>query len=442
MLRHWQSECINLALNKYLQGKQHFLTQATPGAGKTFMAASLSKKMFDENLIDFVICFSPSKSISDSIQRSFSHVLSCTFDGKIGTMGCSMTYQSLRHLSPKFWATLSRYRVLCVFDEIHHCSGDSETNANSWGSSILTDIQSAAKYTLALTGTPWRSNFTPVVLASYSDPAGEIICDYQYLLSHAVADKVCRQPKIVLIDSLKSVVSTPNSTNNYNSLNDLINKSKINYSMVLNNDDAIFHLLENAVHRLNFIRSQNKNAGGVIVASSIEHAKYLQEILSRNFKQSTTLVTYKEPNAQVLIDEFRQSDTEWIVSIGMVSEGTDIPRLQVCCHLSNIKTELYFRQILGRILRITIDENQEAWLYTFAEPTLCQFSEDIEKDIPESCMHVKINELAEFKSTLVEKDEHTDVANVTNTAPLSSECTLSWEDEKNISLHRSIKKIH
>lgn len=47
MLRHWQSECINLALNKYLHGKQLFLTQATPGAGKTFMAASLSKKMFD-----------------------------------------------------------------------------------------------------------------------------------------------------------------------------------------------------------------------------------------------------------------------------------------------------------------------------------------------------------------------------------------------------------
>lgn len=87
MLRHWQSECINLALNKYLQGKQHFLTQATPGAGKTFMAASLSKKMFDANLIDFVI-FSPSKSIADSIQRSFSHVLSCTFDGKIETIGC------------------------------------------------------------------------------------------------------------------------------------------------------------------------------------------------------------------------------------------------------------------------------------------------------------------------------------------------------------------
>ena len=35
----------------------------------------------------------------------------------------------------------------------------------------------------------------------------------------------------------------------------------------------------------------------------------------------------------------------------MISEGTDIPRLRVCCHLSRIRTELRYRQVLGRILR-------------------------------------------------------------------------------------------
>ena len=73
----------------------------------------------------------------------------------------------------------------------------------------------------------------------------------------------------------------------------------------------------------------------------------------------------------------------------MVSEGTDIPRLQVCCHLSNIKTKLYFRQILGRILRSTSSQNQEAWFYTFAEPNLIDFTEEIEKDIPNSCLVLK-----------------------------------------------------
>lgn len=101
------------------------------------------------------------------------------------------------------------------------------------------------------------------------------------------------------------------------------------------------------------------------------------------------MVSYHNPDAQSLIDQFKNGHTPWIISIGMVSEGTDIPRLQVCCHLSNVRTELYFRQVLGRILRITSSSNQEAWLYTFAEENLVNFAEGIEQDIPESCLYVK-----------------------------------------------------
>jgi superfamily II DNA or RNA helicase len=44
--------------------------------------------------------------------------------------------------------------------------------------------------------------------------------------------------------------------------------------------------------------------------------------------------------------------TKWIISVRMMSEGTNITGLQVCCHLTNIKAEMHFRQMLGRILKI------------------------------------------------------------------------------------------
>ncbi|MFA0233502.1 diguanylate cyclase, partial [Vibrio sp. 10N.261.45.A7] len=81
---------------------------------------------------------------------------------------------------------------------------------------------------------------------------------------------------------------------------------------------------------------------------------------------------------------------QWIVSVGMISEGTDIPRLQVCCHMSSVKTELYFRQVLGRILRVNNVKNKQAWLFTFAEQNLIEFSERIEQDIPECCLYVNM----------------------------------------------------
>ncbi|MDA0110297.1 diguanylate cyclase [Vibrio mediterranei] len=424
MLRVWQHECVQLAYEKYNNGASHFLAQATPGAGKTIMAASLTKKLFDEKMIDFVVCFSPSKVVATSIEGTFSRHLACKFKGQIGDKGISITYQSLRSVSQAFWDTLANYRVLCVFDEIHHCGGDNDDNYNSWGYHTLAIVQKAATYTLALTGTPWRSNRTPVTLATYSDPEGKILCDYQYPLSQAVQDRVCRRPNVALIDCNKTVFSDSNGSEVFGSINDLVSSGQVRYSAVIKNIDALIYILEEAINRLERIRRTNECAGGLIVASSIQHAKQIAQILSKHFNQSATIVTYKTQDAQSTIQHFRDSSCSWIISVGMISEGTDIPRLQVCCYLSNIKTELYFRQVLGRILRTTKDMNQEAWLYTFAEAKLLQFAEQVEIDIPESCTfisksvssHHELNILRERSLQSTTRDEDTTVGGL-----------LSWE---------------
>jgi hypothetical protein len=88
----------------------------------------------------------------------------------------------------------------------------------------------------------------------------------------------------------------------------------------------------------------------------------------------------------------------------MISEGTDIPRLQVCCHLSKVKTELYFRQVLGRILRINKATNPEAWLYTFAAPKLVEFANRIAEEIPYVPVIFRESETVSF-SVSVEQGE-------------------------------------
>ncbi|ELJ8710406.1 hypothetical protein Q5N59_11985 [Vibrio cholerae] len=46
----------------------------------------------------------------------------------------------------------------------------------------------------------------------------------------------------------------------------------------------------------------------------------------------------------------------------------------------------------------TDGNNQEAWLYTFAEESLVKFSEEIEQDIPDSCLYIKPREFNEEQS--------------------------------------------
>lgn len=433
MLRRWQSECIGNATTHYIEGNKHFLAQATPGAGKTFMAANLAKRLFELSMIDFVICFSPSKTVSSSIQSSFSKTLQDEMDGKFGSLGISMTYQSITHLDDTFWKKLSKYRVLCVFDEIHHCGGNNELNSNAWGQHILCKIQNVATYTLALTGTPWRSDLIPITLASYSVPDGEIVCNYQYTLKQAITDKVCRRPKITLIDCEFPQISSQGHTVTYKSINELFKDSELSYSSLLNNRKANLYLLTQAINKLKTLRHINQAAGGLIVASSIKHAKALAQMLETEFGQSTITVTHQDADAQNRIKQFKENYTQWIVSVGMISEGTDIPRLQVCCHLSNIKTELYFRQVLGRILRRTTDVNQEAWLYTFSEAKLTAFSTQIELDIPESCVHLKAEPGNEPIASIVSRQSVL-TEQITDAAIKLNEHTFKWEDDTTSSL--------
>ncbi|MGV8268563.1 diguanylate cyclase, partial [Pseudomonas aeruginosa] len=63
--------------------------------------------------------------------------------------------------------------------------------------------------------------------------------------------------------------------------------------------------------------------------------------------------------------------------------GTGIPRLQVCCYLSRIRTELHYRQVLGRVLRRTGESDDQAWLFMLAEPKLQGFPERIAHELPD-----------------------------------------------------------
>ena len=395
MLRYWQQECLNTVKKHYAESSKHFLCLATPGAGKTVLAAEVAAHLFETKQIDFVLCFSPSVTVAEGIKKTFSRRLNCNFDGVIGSIGCSYTYQSMRFFNDDFWKILKNNRVLVVFDEIHHCAGSSLDDANAWGQDIVKHIQDQSAFTLALTGTPWRSDLTPIALARYSDPDNTIQCDYTYSLQQAVEDGVCRNPKIVLIDNEEiSVITNEQKNKVFNSLSELLKSPLMSYQNLITHEVVIRYILTKGCHKLAEIRQLNSDAGGLIVASSVEHAQQILKMLTEELQQTAVIVTYKEPNASDKIKHFRFCNTQWIVSVGMVAEGTDIPRLQVCCHLSRVKTELYFRQILGRILRVNQSANQEAWLFTCAEEKLSIFANRIDQELPDLCVLVRSNEVA------------------------------------------------
>jgi superfamily II DNA or RNA helicase len=398
-LRNWQSECINSAISKYKNSKKHFLALATPGAGKTHMASVLAKQMHELDLIDLVICFSPSSVVSSDFSESLAEQFGTHFDGTIGALGDSFTYQKLSSITDQTWRLFDQYRVFVIFDEIHHCAGSSEHDANSWGTKIINEIEEKSAYTISLTGTPWRSDSLPIALSEYCKKSGRVICDYIYGLKQAVLDDVCRIPQIVAVDNDRITVTDNGEKQSFNSFVDLLSQNIIPYSEIVNNEQVIEQLLRRAIDKLFEIRSINDNAGGLVVASSIVHARNIKLIMNNVFGIGAIIVTSDESRPNTIIKQFRKSKDMWLISVGMVSEGTNIPRLQVCCNLTNVKTEMYFRQILGRILRKTRSANQDAYMFIPAEPSLVEYAYRVAQDIPDGLSRVKFTNMDEELTT-------------------------------------------
>jgi superfamily II DNA or RNA helicase len=113
-------------------------------------------------------------------------------------------------------------------------------------------------------------------------------------------------------------------------------------------------VLRDADAKLSAVRaSGHRDAGGLVVASDMENARRIAERLERIAIERPEIVTSDEPDSSARIAAFSAGSRRWLVSVLMVSEGVDIPRLRVGVYATAARTELFFRQVIGRFVRRT-----------------------------------------------------------------------------------------
>ncbi len=353
------------------------------------MASIVATYLLESQEVDIIACFSPSSAVSRSFKLELEKQTKGNFDGTMGSIGVSYTFHKMLSLPDTFWQLFDQKRVFVILDEIHHCSGLFEQQANSWGRQLLQRVKNKAHCTMALSGTPWRSDELPVSLSEYCDD-GTLIHGYVYSLKRAISEGVCRVPRIIILDNRN--VRRGDNEESYSSFSDALESAPYVYRDFIYSQAVYEPLIDAAVEKLNALRDQFPAAGGLIVAGSVEHAFSIQCYLTKRYQVNVIVVTYLQHDAQEKIDDYRGAKDPWIISVGMISEGTDIPRLMVCCYLSLVRTEMYFRQVLGRILRKTTQTNEHCYFFMLAEPSLIRFAESLQQEIPTDKLIAKIME--------------------------------------------------
>lgn len=340
------------------EAPRDFLAVATPGAGKTTFALRIAVELMGQGVVDKVTVVCPTEHLkgqwADVAARVGIHIdpSFTNAQGRAGSHfdGVAVTYAQVG-ANPAVHEMRTRdYRTLVILDEIHH-AGDSL----SWGDGVRQAFGDATRR-LALTGTPFRSDTSPIPFVRYVEDADGIRrsqADYSYGYGDALRDMVVRP---VLFMSYSGQMSWRTSTGDEMSarLGEPLTKDMMKQAWRTALDpkgEWIPAVLRAADLRLEEVRRQIPDAGGLVIASNQTQARAYARHLYEITGKKATIVLSDDADASDRIDAFRESDDRWMVAVRMVSEGVDVPRLSVGVYATNTSTPLFFAQAVGRFVR-------------------------------------------------------------------------------------------
>jgi superfamily II DNA or RNA helicase len=291
--------------------------------------------------------------------------------------GVVVTYARVAS-DPRGWAAEVAPDTLVILDEAHHLGDEL-----AWGTSFQRAFAATDRW-LLLSGTPFRSDATPIPGVSY-DSEGLAVPDVSYTYAEAVADGVCRPVAFVTFDGTLSWRSGEDVIeSSFETVLDGREASR-RYRTAISTElpDGLPRILREADVKLRALRAEGqRDAGGLVVAADATHARQIAKLVGEASGRAPVVVLHTEARAAHKLAAFRSSREPWIVAVNMVSEGVDIPRLRVGVYATAAKTPLIFRQIVGRFVRTIPGRAPEpSWLYLPADPVLRRHAGEIETEL-------------------------------------------------------------
>jgi superfamily II DNA or RNA helicase len=348
LLRPWQQRALTA-----LAGHPHpdFLAVATPGAGKTtFALAALAGELGRAPAPAVVVA--PTAHLKVQWAQAAAHLgLHLDPDWVPGTpFGADMhgivtTYQQVASAA----ADLAT-RVLggvVVLDEVHHAADD-----KAWGDAVAAAF-GGTRRRLALSGTPFRSDTQAIPFVRYE--ADEAVPDVEYGYDQALADGVVRPVYFPRVDGDMEWVSADgahHAASFADQLDRTLTAQRLRTALSVEGE-WLPSVLTRANSVLMRLRRTHPDAGGLAIAVDTEHARGIARLLRDRCGVAAVVTTSDDPEASARIAAFAASADPWIVAVRMVSEGVDIPRLRVGVYATTTATELFFRQAVGRLVRVT-----------------------------------------------------------------------------------------
>jgi superfamily II DNA or RNA helicase len=379
-LRPWQQ---GFLARFAAERRPDFLLVATPGAGKT-LAACHAARTAD---VGQVIVVTPTVALraqwADAADQVGLH-LDPRWRNADGAWhpdvdGVVVTYQQVASAADLFAHHLRR-PTFVVLDEVHH-AGDQA----AWGTALRAAFDGAHRR-LALSGTPFRSDSRAIPFVRY-DRDRRCAPDYVYGYGDAVSDDVCRPLAFRLLDAtLRWRANEQQTIAAFADALDPQDDARRLRTAIDPSTPLLPQMLRDAEALLQRARVVIPDAAGLVLCDDRAHARAVSALLRTMTGEKPMVVLSDETGAHARIERFARGGADaprWLVAVNMVSEGVDVPRLLVAVYATVKRTDLFFRQAVGRIVRRRPSDPSDTLATVFmpADPTLKELAERVEVEL-------------------------------------------------------------
>jgi len=371
--RKWQEEFFRQWMARALNS---FLLIVIPGGGKTMAALEAARRWMAAGTDRRLLVVVPTHNVREQWQEEavrFGLELQTKEFGtnfKHGFQGGVVTYGLVASQPLVFRKLCSVAPTMVIFDEIHHCGEDASFGR---GASSAFEL---AKERLLLSGTAWRSDGTAIPWVQY-DGNGFAVGDYVYDYPHALNHEVVR---FLVFDYSRGTV-THDSTGDTFTLSSETSEdeaSRLLRKLLDARGEFVREQIRQAHQKLMDVRGSFPDAGALAACIDQTHAVMVADVIREVTGCEPSVIVSDSDVENDTVRSFRDSKKEWLVAVRKVSEGTDIKRLQVLCYLTNTTSELFFRQLVGRVSRYRGIEDREAYVFLPADPRLIACAQNIE----------------------------------------------------------------
>lgn len=390
ILREWQQLAGLDAYTAFAsEGQKVWVTEACTGSGKTVHGVDTARRMFNKSKADLLIVVTPSvatrkgwiKSLSDN---AFSATDNPDYFGTGDFDALVITYAGRVKLEAALGHRTVHLGIFLVVDEYHHGEEDA-----AWGQSVSV-LNEKAVHTLFLSGTPWRSNGQIAVLARHRNREGQpyyngdrVEADFKYQyrddLKQSGDDRATIPVEFLFQDSQYTdhqgkvdelvnphLSKMPKQEREAWIADALVSDKRIGRHLRTQHGGIDYRLSSNPLVRDLLQMGRDKleryraKAGSrlpvlLVVAQNIKEASAIHQYFLDVLEMRSALIVSDRDEASDEIedvqDKAKGGQLDVIVSVGMVSEGVDIPQIKGVVFLSGIMTLLYIIQVVGRMLR-------------------------------------------------------------------------------------------